>query len=172
MPNFTYNTQTWKEYIDGNGQSSNSDSDPITLRQLASHTSGIGRDLPYYNIDTWPNVPANQTPRSWPTLDQQLESVAAVPLVGPPGFLASYSNTAYSVLGGALVAANTKGEGNRVGYADLVKRDLFEPLGMNASSFAVSAENAALLAIPKIPLEVVSRSFPSNYIKTDLTAGL
>ena len=158
MPNFTSSSQSWKEYLDNNGQpSSNDDADPITLRQLASHTSGIGRDIPYYNVDEWPGTPEHPSARQWPTLDQQLESIANTPQVNLPGSFPVYSNTAYSMLEAALVAANAKGEGSKVSYADLVKRDLFDPLGMNGTSFAASAENAALLAIPKNPLEVVSR---------------
>ncbi|KIM24197.1 hypothetical protein M408DRAFT_27311, partial [Serendipita vermifera MAFF 305830] len=142
----------WIDYLENTTQPSSGDEDdPITLRQLASHTSGIGRDLPYYNFDEWPNVPENQPPRQIPTLDEQLQAIASIPLVAPPGSFPVYSNTGFSVLGEALVAANTKTEGNRVLYADLLKRDIFGPLAMNGSSFVASPENAAHLAIPRVP---------------------
>lgn len=161
LPNFTYNPQSWKAYLDNGGQSSSDDdTDPVTLRQLASHTSGIGRDMPYYNLDEWPDIPENLPARKWPTFDEQLQSIAHTPLVAPPGSFPVYSNTAFSVLGAALVAANTKGGDSTTPYADLVKRDLFTPLGMNGSSFAASAENAALLALPRDPVEVVSNFKP------------
>ncbi|KIM24198.1 hypothetical protein M408DRAFT_27312 [Serendipita vermifera MAFF 305830] len=155
VPNFTYNPQSWIEYLENTTQPSSGDEDdPIILRQLASHTSGIGRDLPYYNLEGYPNVTADQPPRQQPTSNEQLQAIASIPLVAAPGSFPMYSNTGFSVLGEALVAANAKTEGNRVSYADLLKRDIFGPLAMNGSSFVASPENAAHLAIPQVSAEV------------------
>jgi CubicO group peptidase (beta-lactamase class C family) len=163
IPSFKYNPQTWSDYLANNRQApSNYDSehlDPITLRHLGSHTSGLGRDWPTYNVDEFPDVPPNLPVRQWPTLDEQLQAIAETPLIAPPGFLTVYSNTGFSVLGAALAAANSMAEGIPLPYSDLLKRDLFGPLGMNGSSFIASEDNAAHLAIPKNPAEVVSLYF-------------
>jgi CubicO group peptidase (beta-lactamase class C family) len=92
--------------------STHTDLDPITLRHLGSHTSEIGRDWPTNSVDGWPDVPENSTVRQWPTRDQQLQAIAESPLIAPPGFLPIHSNTSFSMLGGALVAAASKAEGN------------------------------------------------------------
>jgi CubicO group peptidase (beta-lactamase class C family) len=160
ITNFKYNPQTWSDYLANNRQVPlNNDQgslDPITLRHLGSHTSGIGRDWPIYNVDEYPDTPPTLPARAWPTLDEQLRAIAETPLIALPGFLTVYSNTGFSILGGALVAANSKAEGSTLPYSDLLKRDLFGPLGMNGSSFIASADNAAHLAIPSNPAEVVS----------------
>lgn len=155
VPSLTYPSQGWKEFLANNRQPVyDDDFDPITLRNLASHTSGIARDLPYNNNDQWPDAPSTPQGSDWPSLDTQLQEIANLPLVAPPGSFPAYSNTAYSVLGEALAAANANSEGNRISYAELVKRDIFGPLAMNGSSFVALPENSALYAVPKIPSEV------------------
>ena len=81
-----------------------------------------------------------------------LESVAANRLVYPPGYYPSYSNTATGILGPTLVAANRMASSDPsrepAEYAALVKRDIFDPMGLNDSHFLATEENKHLLVIP------------------------
>jgi CubicO group peptidase (beta-lactamase class C family) len=45
--------------------------------------------------------------------------------------------------------------GKSITYAELIKRDIFEPLGMNGSSFLLSEEHAVHMAFPEIATEAV-----------------
>lgn len=117
--------------------------------------SGIGRDLPPYNLDSWPDPPPTPPETKLPTLREQLESIADLPLVAPPYSFPSYSNTGFSILGASLAAADSHNSGTNITYAELLKRDVFIPLGMNGSSFAVTEENREHLAIPKVGFEMV-----------------
>lgn len=148
LTNFTYNTQSWKEYIN-HEQSNDTDSDPITLRQLASHMSGIGRDLPAENYDSWPPQNPSGVPSVLPTLQGELESVAQLPLIAPSYSFPAYSNTGFSILGASLAAADNST------YTGIVARDVFTPLAMNGSSFYVTDQNRAQLAIPRDGTEIV-----------------
>jgi CubicO group peptidase (beta-lactamase class C family) len=153
LPNFTYNRQGWKEHLNLNGISE-VESDPITLRQLASHMAGIGK-LPPYNFDWWPYPPPKLPTLRWPTLEEQLESIAKLPLITPPYAFPVYSNTGFSLLGASLTSAYSHATGNETTYSELLKRDIFTPLGMNGSSFVVSDQNRDHLAIPRQGDEIV-----------------
>ncbi|KAG9002544.1 hypothetical protein FRB90_011364 [Tulasnella sp. 427] len=54
LKNFTYRSGGWDDYL--TGRSSERKSDPITLRQLATHMSGIGRTYPPVNAPGWPKI--------------------------------------------------------------------------------------------------------------------
>lgn len=131
--------------------------EPITLRHLATHLSGLGHDWPPGDVSRWPHSvegagapPTNGLP--FPTLESVLASVAANRLVYPPGYYPSYSNTATGVLGSVLVAANRMSSSSPskepTKYAELVKRDVFEPMGLNGSHFFAQEENKHLLIVP------------------------
>lgn len=161
LSNFTYNHQSWKERLEGKKETSLGHDDepgPITLRMLATHLSGLGRDLPPYNFDWWP-IPPPDSPQPQlkvPTLQEELDSISETPLIAPPNTFPVYSNTGFSVLGASIAAAASKDGGELLDYSELLERDIFVPLGMNGSSFTVSEENLPHLAIPRHGLEVVS----------------
>ncbi|KAG8987013.1 hypothetical protein FRB94_002809 [Tulasnella sp. JGI-2019a] len=142
LSNFTYNTDDWGQHLNGEGQASSfQKASPITLRQLASHMSGIGRDFPPISVGSWPKMGNISVEIN--TRESTLKSIANIPLVVPQYSSPVHSNTGFSLLGWTLTAAaNTTST-----YADLVHRDLFEPLNIG-SSFNVTAENAHRIVVP------------------------
>ncbi len=97
------------------------DAPPITLVQLATHTSGLGRE------------PDNkETYVTGAVADWEKTLIAALPHLHyeyEPGTRFSYSNIGYAVLGAALSRA--AGES----YVEYVPKHIFEPLGMTHSAF-------------------------------------
>jgi len=103
----------------------------ITLRQLASHTGGLVRE------------PALEGAAAGPIAEWERKVIASVPtttLRSAPGTAYSYSNIGYGILGLALSRA--AGEP----FMDLVRRTLFEPLGMASSTFIIRPPLDARLA--------------------------
>ncbi|WP_410566862.1 serine hydrolase domain-containing protein [Amycolatopsis sp. cmx-4-61] len=95
--------------------------EPITVRQLLQHTSGLPRDLaPQY---TWTSLPEVDTERF-----EHFGEVEAIhdstvqPLLFPPGTSWSYSNTGYNVL--ALLVEKLTGRRFEQVLADWITRPL------------------------------------------------
>jgi CubicO group peptidase (beta-lactamase class C family) len=96
------------------------DAAPITLVELATHTSGLGRE---------PDNTATYV--TGPVADWEKTLVAALPhthYVFEPGTRFSYSNIGYAILGAALSRA--AGES----YLEYVPKHIFQPLGMSHSA--------------------------------------
>ena len=94
---------------------------PITLVQLATHTSGLGREPD--NTDTYV---------TGAVADWEKTLIDALPhthYIGEPGTRFSYSNIGYAILGAALSRA--AGEP----YTNYVPKHIFQPLGMSHSAF-------------------------------------
>ncbi|EJU00504.1 beta-lactamase/transpeptidase-like protein [Dacryopinax primogenitus] len=128
--------------------------EPITLRQLASHTSGLARDLPAGSATNWPHErsgggppPINDLP--FPDRDTVLQSIAATPLVAAPYTAPIYSNTAWSLLGACNVQANKLfGEDTSPStHWELLERDVLVPLGLNGTSFLAAEELKPRIAV-------------------------
>lgn len=97
------------------------DAPPITLVQLATHTSGLGRE-----------PDQKETYVTGAVDDWEKTLIAALPHLHyeyEPGTRFSYSNIGYAVLGAALSRA--AGEP----YVQYVHKHIFEPLGMSHSAF-------------------------------------
>ena len=94
---------------------------PITLVQLATHTSGLGRE------------PADlQTYLKGPVSEWEKVMIAALPRTKydfEPGARFSYSNIGYAVLGAALSRAAGQS------YVEYVSQKIFTPLGMTHTAF-------------------------------------
>jgi CubicO group peptidase (beta-lactamase class C family) len=95
---------------------------PITVHQLLTHTSGI------------PNYPevsqrAKELERIGATPREMLALVAAKPLEFKPGTQLHYSNTGYILLG--MIIEQVSGQS----YAQFLKKNIFEPLGMQSSGY-------------------------------------
>ncbi len=89
----------------------------ITIRQLVTHTSGLGDFFgPQF-------FAANMS--NFDTLESLLPLFVNKPLLFKPGTRWSYSNAGYIVLG--LVIAHISGES----YYDYVQRHIFDPAGMH-----------------------------------------
>ncbi|QEG21887.1 serine hydrolase [Mariniblastus fucicola] len=108
----------------------NTSGTPITLRMLMTHRSGLVRESPvgnYFDPDG-------------PSLAATVASLNGTPIIYPPGSRTKYSNAAIAVVG-AVLESKLKGR-----HADLVKREIFEPLQMDSSSFDLTPEIEKKLA--------------------------
>jgi D-alanyl-D-alanine carboxypeptidase len=99
---------------------------PITIHQLLTHTSGI------------PNYPgmtprATELERLGATPQQMLAIAATSPLEFKPGTQLKYSNTGYILLG--LVIEKL----SKQSYADFLKKNIFDPLGMQHSGYDIQS---------------------------------
>ena len=101
---------------------------PITLLDLATHTSGLPNMPPNVAVTNFndPNADMNQ--------DQLLKSVAAYELTRDPGTTYQYSNAGYELLG--LVVA----EAAHTDFETVVKSRIFGPLKMTSTHFTPSLE--------------------------------
>jgi D-alanyl-D-alanine carboxypeptidase len=93
----------------------------ITIHQLLTHTSGIPNST---------NSSENaRIDRTGATPQQMIGLVADKPLDFPPGANWGYSNTGYFLLG--MIVEKISGQS----YADFLKTNIFEPLGMKDSGY-------------------------------------
>lgn len=104
---------------------------PITLRDLATHTAGLPREVSSYPPKTPHFTFPNYTYR-WNWLPKQK-------LKSPPGTAAAYSNIGFDLLGDALASAS----GNS--YAHLLRENLIEPLHMWDTTLAPSPDQCSRL---------------------------
>ena len=105
------------------------DAAPITLRQLATHRSGLPRT-------------ATIQPESAPTEADVLKALKGLPLESPPGVVHRYSNLGFGLLG---IAA---GRAAKMPVRDLVTKRLFAPLGMTSSGWDDATVPEGRLATP------------------------
>jgi serine beta-lactamase-like protein LACTB, mitochondrial len=99
----------------------------ITLRQLAGHLSGIRHYGPGEFLNTTHYTSATDS----------LRKFAADPLLTPPGAKYVYSSYAYDVLGAVIERVTGKP------FDAAMKTLVFDPLGMNQTSFTADATTAA-----------------------------
>lgn len=134
----------------------------ITLRQLASHMSGLGRDWPPGTVAGWPHdlkgmgpPPTNGLP--FPSYEALIASIAERHLTSPSAAYPAYSNAGVALLSYALAAASSAspGDASKISYADLLKRDICDPMGMNGTSFLATEANKHLIVVPSLGPEVV-----------------
>ncbi|KAH9940097.1 beta-lactamase/transpeptidase-like protein [Epithele typhae] len=138
----------------------------MTLRALASHTSGLGRDWPPGTVANWPHdlagmgpPPTNGLP--FPSYDALLAAIARYPLVSPPGYSPAYSNTGTALLGYALAVAKSAAEGaaQKISYPEMLQRDVFGPMLLNDSHFLATPENRHRIVVPSLAPEVADQDF-------------
>lgn len=101
-------------------KSSFQDAPEITIRHLLTHTSGLPReaDVPYW------------TDHVFPTREQLVEVVPTQEAVAPPETTYHYSNLGMALLG--EVVAEVSGRS----WAEYLRTEIFEPLGMSSTSGA------------------------------------
>lgn len=110
---------------------------PITLRTLATHRSGLPRDLPdtddlYSHVD-FETLPSRLIARDAPyDHARYLRELHGVQLTTAPGEREAYSNLGLKVLGFGLETISG------AAFETLVSRDILQPLGMSSTGFVVS----------------------------------
>ncbi len=109
-----------------------SDMTKITFLQLASHTSGLHREP---NMEDASDGPINE----WK--NKVLKAIPSISFQSSPGEKYSYSNIGYGILGLALSRAVKKP------YIQLVKDNIFIPLGMTTTFFNVPNSKLDQLAV-------------------------
>lgn len=107
---------------------------PITLLNLATHTSTLPREQPG-------KKPPKTPVFTWPTMAQRWHWLAHSNITMPPGVRASYSNLAYDLLADALSRAAGKS------YSALLKERITAPLGMIDTTLTPSAEQCSRLMV-------------------------
>lgn len=107
------------------------DGTPITLLDLATHTSGLPREVSAYPAKI-PHFTFPDRAFRWAWLPKQK-------LISTPGTAALYSNVGFDLLGDALAAASHKS------YAHLVHDSVLRPLDMWDTTLVPSAEQCARL---------------------------
>ena len=126
----------------------------------------MGRDWPPGTASGWPYENSGGGPppingRPFPMEDAVFEDLPKHPFVAAPWTLPSYSNTGIGVLGLALAAADrlASGSSTTLSHAELLKRDIFDPMGMNGSHFLATDAVRSNLVVSSVEPEVaVSQS--------------
>ncbi|KAJ7655652.1 beta-lactamase/transpeptidase-like protein [Mycena polygramma] len=140
--------------------------EPITLFQLATHMSGLGRDWPPGNVADWPHgwfgagpPPYNGLP--FPETSALLKAVAENAPISPPFTWPVYSNTGTGLLGLALLEADrvARNATESLSYAELLQRDIFGPLDMNGSHFLTTPANKEFVVVPSLAPEIADQEF-------------
>jgi len=103
----------------------------ITLRDLATHTAGLPREVSAYPANT-PHFTYPDEAFRWAWLPKRR-------LISRPGSSALYSNVGFDFLGDALAAAaNTT-------YTQLLKERIVQPLGLHDTTLSPSADQCGRL---------------------------
>ncbi|KAF5325427.1 hypothetical protein D9619_009769 [Psilocybe cf. subviscida] len=161
LPEFAPPSYGWANYMDGRYDSTfkmQLERPRVSLRQLASHLAGIGRDYPPEDIGEWPIDFSNgfadfylqkMLGVSDHTYEGVMEAISQNPLVNVPYEFPIYSNTGMNLLGLSNIAANklfsNVSAAEPQTHRDLIQRDIFNPLGFNSSFFQVPPAESPLL---------------------------
>jgi len=141
---------------------------PVTLRTLASHTSGISRDIPN-NDDLFQGAPDfNKLP--YLLIEREkgydraryLSELHKVELASQPGAKMAYSNIGIKLIGFGL--ENISG----LDLGRLLARDIFRPLGMTATTLVPAPSQRGRLAQGYLP---GGNPAPPPRLDTDPNAG-
>ena len=122
----------------------------ITVRQLLTHTSGIARDLRLDNVDDPDRA----------TYEARLDTASAS---ASPGQRFEYSNTGYTVLG--WLVSEVEG----APLSDVLRRRLFEPLGMAQARYRAPLADDPLRALPHELENGTPR--PADYVSGGFASG-
>ena len=122
---------------------------PITLVNLATHTSALPREQP--------GGAAKRPVFVWPTREQRWSYLSTATLKAAPGSQASYSNLAFDLLADALGAASGKP------YPQLFEEKITRPLGMKDTTFTPSPDRMQTLIYQRTQLtKVVGMDVPGR----------
>ncbi len=110
---------------------------PITLRQIASHSSGLPREAPLDYMKTL----------EFPAIEEILESLKEAELIFKPLTEFKYSNVGISLLGYALESISNQS------YREYITENILNPLGMTGTVFEINADLQPYLAVGYIPTD-------------------
>ncbi len=142
---------------------------PTTLRQLATHTSGLPRDANVnfqsdYAAASW-IFSMGSSPMKWyASKEEVLANLPYIELEYPPNSRYSYSNLGMSLLGIALERAAEEP------FTEYVESHILKPLGMNDSSFFPHRKKSS--SVPKGYVYIDSISRPLVAPEWDLGIAL
>ncbi len=127
---------------------------PILIRDLLLHTAGLGYVFPYhpkldeqvYNLGIGLNRPPGMESYE-PTLAEYVAKVAALPLVAQPGSAWHYSFGLDVLARLVEVIADQP-------WQDVLKKRIFQPLGMEDTSFVVSDDKRERLTTLSVSPEI------------------
>lgn len=105
--------------------------DPITIRQLLTHTAGLPREAPF---PYW-------TDNRFPTRDEVRNSIETQQTIHQPNSRWKYSNLAFTIAG--ELVSTISGES----YADYMRRHILRPLGMRSTDVGVPERLRERLAV-------------------------
>ena len=108
--------------------------DVVTLRNLASHTSGLQREFPFPCSDFTGAKRPKPKPYSGCTESEVMRQLSQKFLVSPPNTVFHYSNLGFGLLGRAL--GHALNDSDPLAYERAVKKYIFDPLGMENATFA------------------------------------
>ena len=108
---------------------------PITLKNLATHTSILPREQP--------GGAANRNVFIWPTRAQRWSWISTANLKATPGTQANYSNLGFDLLADALSTAAGKP------YPQLFQEQIARPLGMKDTTYTPSPDQCRRLMVPE-----------------------
>ena len=97
--------------------------DKITIKQLLSHTSGLGD---YMNTEDFYALPGSKV-----NIESLLSIIEKQPVQKEPGESFVYSNSGYIVLGALIEAV----EGDR--YKDILREKILGPVGIKRNGFSI-----------------------------------
>ena len=152
FPNFRYGPPS-------SSSSSRLPQQPITLHQLSCHLSGLGIIHPPGVVPNWPNdlkgsghPPDNGNP--FPSAQEVFDAVELYPKSAEGWAMTLYSNTGMGLLGMANVEAGLKGSGDEKRkastVAELMRMDVFEPLGMERSGYEAGKYKVGEVAVSSV----------------------
>lgn len=122
----------------------------VTIAQVLTHTAGF------------PNLPPDWAPSSWADWDGTIARICAQPLEHDPGAAVVYHALTGSWILGEI-ARRVNGRGRSFGQ--MIREDLFLPLGMTSTSLGISAE----LEPRRVPIRALDRGgapFPLEFLET------
>ncbi|MEM9346024.1 MAG: serine hydrolase domain-containing protein [Planctomycetota bacterium] len=111
----------------------------ITIRHLATHTAGLPKDPPNRR-NVWHGLWLNPGQAKPYSIDELYTALGRTRLRFEPGTECSYSNYGYSLLGHVMERAAA------VPLEQLLKQELFRPLGMGSSTVSLDAEQRSRFA--------------------------
>ena len=119
----------------------------ITPRMLLAHASGICGDIMASGVLSTGNANPDY-------MNSFLDAIAKLPMAAPEATEYSYANNSYTLLG-VLVAAMMDYDSYYDGFVEYTRANIFEPAGMELTTFALEERHMQYLAQPYYDAETL-----------------